>query len=115
MLGCDKNNLSVDQILMNLLAKDSNGNCSLRLIEVVDGDAPYKDCDLANISAQDLFKLIVGVDGSGKLGLRVILGTASADDCVDCANSNLSFEDLLTNHVIGLGDDGLPALRLATV
>lgn len=111
---CTNNHLTPEEMLMSMLTTDTNGNCALRLIPVADGDADYKDCDLANISALDLFRLIVDVDGNGNLGLRVIEGTDAGTDCVGCNNNNISFKDQVLNHVIGLGSDGNPALRLAT-
>lgn len=113
MLGCDNNNLTLDQILASILAKDSNGNCSFRIIPVADGNAPYKDCDLANIDFVTLLNMVIGTDVNDRLGIRVIQGTDSSDQCIECDNSHIPLSDQVQNHVIGLAADGFPALRLA--
>ena len=77
MLDCNLNHLSLDQILASLLTIDANGNCSVRLIPVADGDAPYKDCDNNQMDNTALFKSIIGVDANNNLGIRVIEGNGS--------------------------------------
>jgi len=115
MINCDNNNMSVEQILMSILTLDANGNCSVRLIPVVDGNAPYKNCGNNKMDDLALFKSIIGVDGNNNMGIRVIQGSDAGTNCVDCDNKNIPFMDQIRNHIIGLADDGFPALRLATL
>jgi hypothetical protein len=111
-LDCNNNNLSPELYFKGALGQDTNGNCAIRLIEVGDGNAPVKSCDLANISAFDFFKKIIEIDANGNLAIRVIQGTDSGNQCLNCNNSYTTIEDLILNSLIGLADDGRPALRL---
>jgi hypothetical protein len=111
-IDCNNNSLTIDDITISMLGRDGNGNCSVRLLEVVDGNAPYEDCSLNNLSALELIQLIADVDGNGKIALRVIKGVDNGDDCVNCSNSSEGLKDLILHDVIGLAVDGLPALRI---
>lgn len=111
-IDCTDNNLSPELYLRSTLGEDSNGNCAVRLIEVVDGNAPVETCDLNHLTAFEFLKKILDVDGNGKLAIRVIQGTDSGNQCIDCDNNHKTLEDLLLHSLIGLADDGRPALRL---
>lgn len=113
-LDCDNNNLSLEQILASIIAENTEGNCAIRLIPVAAAaDVDWKTCEARNQSLDQLIKRIVGVDGNGNIGIRVILGTDATTNCKDCSKNQLPLEDIFINHVIGLADDGHPALRLA--
>lgn len=113
---CTNNHLTVEEIFANILTRDENGNCALRLIPVTaaDPDVDWSaDCDHANESLADKLRLVIGLDAEGKLGIRVILVESVDEDCINCNNNNIPLGDQLWNHVIGTADDDLPALRLA--
>lgn len=116
-LTCDNNNLSPEQILGAILAKATTGKCALRFIPVADGDADWADCDNTNQDIEQLIKRLIGIDGNGNLGIRVIELTEdpAGENCLDCDNQNQPLKDIVSRSVIGLGADGHPALRLATL
>ena len=111
-LDCTNNNLTVEDYLKGILGKDANDNCALRLLVVGDGNAPYQTCDISTLSAKELLMQILDVNAQNKLALRVIQGVDSGDDCIDCNNNHETLEELIANSVIGLADDGKPALRI---
>jgi len=115
-LNCDNNKLSLEQIFGAILAKATvDGACALRLIPVPDGGGDWADCDNTNQDINQLINRLVGLDGNNQLGIRVIEVTDSGDNCLDCSNQNLPLQDIFTRSVIGLGADGHPALRIATL
>jgi len=117
-LDCNNNNLSLDQILGAIIAReDLTGNCGLRFIPVADGGGDWADCANTNQSIDQLIKRLVGVDGNGNLGIRVIevTETPGGENCLDCSNQNIPYEDIVARSVIGLAADGHPALRIATL
>ena len=115
-LDCNTNNLSIDQIFGAILAKATgDGACALRFIPVGDGGGDWADCANTNQDIDQLINRLTGMDVNGRLGIRVIEVTDSGDNCLDCSNQNLPLQDIFTRSVIGLGDDGHPALRIATL
>ena len=111
-LDCNNNNLTPELYLRGAIGVDGNGNCAIRLIEVVDGNAPVEECDLKSLTAFEFFKKILDVDASGNIAIRVIQGTDSGNQCLDCNNNFTTLEDLFLHSLIGLASDGKPALRL---
>ena len=115
-LDCDNNNLTFEQIIGAILARATvTDACALRFIPVADGDAEWADCDSNNQDFEQLIKRLIGVDGNNNLGIRVIEVTDSGDQCIDCVAPDIPLEDIVTRSIIGLGADGHPALRIATL
>ena len=111
-IDCTNNDLSKDDYIRSILGNDGNGNCAIRLLEVVDGDAPYEDCNLNDLSAIELLQMLIDVNGNGKLALRVISGVDNDTNCVSCNDTDLDLKHLFFHNVVGLSSDGKPALRI---
>ena len=111
-IDCNNNNLSPELYFRNSIGVDGNGNCAIRLKKVLDGNAPVESCNLKNLSALELLKMILDIDVNGHIAIRVIEGVDSGAQCLDCQNNYTSLEDLILHSLIGLADDGQPALRL---
>ncbi|MCA9497131.1 MAG: hypothetical protein KC589_09370 [Nanoarchaeota archaeon] len=72
-ITCDTKEMSVEQIARNLVAKDTNGNAAIRVVNSVDSGDSYFDCDVKNVTMEQLFRAITTVDGNGKLALNLAM------------------------------------------